>query len=866
MQKKAFYLIAKLKQRKTKMISWNKIGKPGKPKGPLEVSDVHKNGCKLKWKKPEDDGGSPIEYYEIEKLDPLTGQWIPCGRSTEPEADVTGLQEGKKYKFRVKAVNKEGESEELETDQEIVAKNPFDPPSKPNRPEATDWDKDFVDLKWTPPKSDGGLPVEKYIVQKKDKETRGWVECARVPADKNTVKVTDVEPGHEYEFRIIALNKAGESEPSDPTQTIVTKPRFLAPRIDRKNMVKQVVRSGQLLRIEADVSGEPAPDVSWFLKDVKLVTYDRIVVDNEPNRTTFIIKNAKRSDTGMYRVFAKNDSGSDQVEVEVTVLSKPGKPKGPIQVSEVTADGCKLAWQPPEDDGGQPLENYVVERMDTDTGRWVPVCSSKAPEAEVGGLIEGKEYQFRVRAVNPDGESDALETDLPTLAKNPYDVPDAPGKPEAKDWGRNHVDLKWAAPKKDGGQPITSYIIEKKDQYSSKWVKATEVMGNKPEAKVTGLTENTKYQFRIRAVNKAGQSKPSEPSDTVLAKDRFVAPKIDRTNLKNVTIKAGQPYKFDVNVTGEPAPTISWFLNKARLETKDNITVDVEANRTKLLVYTSVRANTGVYVIKAENSSGKDEASVEVTVLDKPAKPEGPLKISDIHKEGCNLKWNPPLDDGGVPLDGYLVEKMDTETGRWIPIGRCKDTKMEVANLNPGQEYKFRVSAVNAEGDSEPLEAEEAIVAKNPFDEPGAPGTPEPNDWDRHMVELKWAAPAKDGGSPITGYIIEKREKGSTRWIKAGEQRTPDCKGTVENLDEGVTYEFRVRAVNAAGPGEPSAASKPIVTKPRKRKLFVIFFYCCANCLFFMLYYVCCLCSIPFPFRFHYIFFIDFNSKRQFAK
>lgn len=100
-------------------------GRPGKPKGPLEATDVTKNGCKLKWKKPDDDGGVPIEYYEIEKLDPLTGQWIPCGKSTEPEANIGGLQEGKPYKFRVKAVNKEGESEELELDKPIIAKNPF---------------------------------------------------------------------------------------------------------------------------------------------------------------------------------------------------------------------------------------------------------------------------------------------------------------------------------------------------------------------------------------------------------------------------------------------------------------------------------------------------------------------------------------------------------------------------------------------------------------------------------------------------------------------------------------------------------------------------------------------------------------------
>lgn len=205
-------------------------------------------------------------------------------------------------------------------------------------------------------------------------------------------------------------------------------------------------------------------------------------------------------------------------------------------------------------------------------------------------------------------------------------------------------------------------------------------------------------------------------------------------------------------------------------------------------------------------------------MLDVPAKPEGPLKISDVHKEGCSLRWKEPLDDGGSPLDHYLVEKMDTETGRWVTAGKSKEPKLDLDNLVPGQEYKFRVSAVNAEGESEPLVADETIVAKNPFDEPGAPGTPEAADWDRDHVDLKWTPPLKDGGSPIIGYIIEKREEGSNRWVKAAETHGPDCKGTAEDLDEGVKYEFRVRAINAAGPGEPSDVSKPILTKPRKRK------------------------------------------------
>jgi len=99
------------------------------PQGPLEVTDVTKTSAKLKWKKPEDDGGCPIKEYEVEKMDVATGKWVRVGRVPGdrpfPELDVTGLTPGAEYKFRVTAVNDEGDSEPLVTEKATIAKNPY---------------------------------------------------------------------------------------------------------------------------------------------------------------------------------------------------------------------------------------------------------------------------------------------------------------------------------------------------------------------------------------------------------------------------------------------------------------------------------------------------------------------------------------------------------------------------------------------------------------------------------------------------------------------------------------------------------------------------------------------------------------------
>lgn len=85
-------------------------------------------------------------------------------------------------------------------------------------------------------------------------------------------------------------------------------------------------------------------------------------------------------------------------------------------------------------------------------------------------------------------------------------------------------------------------------------------------------------------------------------------------------------------------------------------------------------------------------------------------------------------------------------------------------------------------------------------------------------VDLQWAKPASDGGSPITKYIVEKKKKGAHKWAKAKEVPGDTTSATVGDLEEGEDYEFRVIAVNKGGQSEPSDASRPVTAKPRNCK------------------------------------------------
>ncbi len=64
------------------------------------------------------------------------------------------------------------------------------------------------------------------------------------------------------------------------------------------------------------------------------------------------------------------------------------------------------------------------------------------------------------------------------------------------------------------------YIIEKKDRFKPEWERAGEVPGDVTEAHIVDLIERAEYQFRVFAVNKAGNGVTSDPTGMHMVKHK----------------------------------------------------------------------------------------------------------------------------------------------------------------------------------------------------------------------------------------------------------------------------------------------------------------------------------------------------------
>ncbi|KRE96989.1 hypothetical protein ASG76_18355 [Nocardioides sp. Soil774] len=218
----------------------------------------------------------------------------------------------------------------------------------------------------------------------------------------------------------------------------------------------------------------------------------------EGSRLTLTADKDTRGVKAGFRIAVSDVSSSDpspsrtaegRIDFQVVgVPEAPGEPR-PYPLSQQVGT-VEMGWTPPKDDGGAPILHYVVREERTgDTQR----CDTN--ECIFRGLEERRSYTFRVKAVNRVGESDWSGLSKTAQADT------APGRVQnirMVDRGDGSITIAWDKPKS------TSKIID----YTISWGgnPGVAVPGNTLSFTATGLNNNEKYVFSVKAQNEVDYS------------------------------------------------------------------------------------------------------------------------------------------------------------------------------------------------------------------------------------------------------------------------------------------------------------------------------------------------------------------------
>lgn len=695
----------------------SKFSSPATPDAPgtPDATEVTGESITLSWTPPTSDGGNPIQHYILEKREKKTARFykvITKKPIIECAHKVLNLTEDMEYEFRVMAVNDAGIGSPSNISFPIKAAEPKDIPCAPSVVCVSDSTNTSISLEWTKPVDDGGMEILGYIVEMVKGEETEWKRVNEELVSETNYVVTGLQTGVEYKFRVAAINHVGRGEDKEIPEPAQAIDRLTPPQVDIDATFKQthIVKAGGSVCLGIHFRGKPIPAATWVKEEGELSSMLEIITTD--GYSSLGIENCSRYDTGKYTVNLENSSGSKAVTFMVKVMDTPGPPQA-VAFKEVSRGSVTLVWEPPVNDGGARIHHYIVERREASRRTWQQ-SGGKCTQCilKIQDLLEGVPYFFRVSAENHHGLGEPFELTEAVVATA---EPSSPKRLDVLDTTDNSVSLGWLKSEHDGGSRIQCYVIEARPKGGDKWV----VVGSTKSLTfiVEKLNKGDEYDFRVKAKNEAGYSKPKKTLAPVLVKEPHIEPAADLSEIPNqlITCRSGSTFTIDLPISGRPAPKVSWRLEEMRLKNSDRVTIKVTKDRASILVKDAMRGDGGKYYLTLENVTGTKTFAVEVNVTGRPSPPSGPIEISSITSESCVVNWEPPEDDGGTDITNYIVEKRESGSTAWQLINSSvKRTSLHVSHLTKYMQYTFRISAENLFGVSKPTESE-TIVAEHPF-------------------------------------------------------------------------------------------------------------------------------------------------------
>ncbi|MFG1767362.1 fibronectin type III domain-containing protein [Micromonospora parva] len=596
---------------------------------------------------------------------------------------------------------------------------------------------------------------------------------------------TALTNGHEYEFKVVGTNQAGEGPASNTVRATPLPPKPAAPT----NLTAKPQSDGTV-----QLSWQASTSNVWHVVYQRDVTAGQTAFTKWPlpvsTGTSALAQYLSHGHVYEFKIAATNVAGEGPATSAARVTAQVAPPAAPTDLrGGVAGEGkIELNWNAPA-----PGVYSVIYWRDVTAGQtgftrveYLTTDTSITMEY----LQQAHVYEYKVAATTIGGEGPASST-IQVTAR--YSLP-APATSLTAAAGDGKVTLGWAASPTGNVEYLVYYrdtTIGQSWQRLAYPVTARSVV-------MEYLTNGHTYQFRVAASNAGGQS---APTNTVSAKPMPPSP---------------QPPSGLIATPGDGKVSLRWTSSSTAnvwywIEMRDATAGQAWTRLKDPVDGTSIPINylnNGhgyEFRVRANNLSGDSAPSNVATAKPMPPMPQAPSGLTATAGDGkVSLRWSA----SATPYVWYLVEYRPSG-GSWrqlsYPVTTCCTFTQNL--LTNGTTYDFRVRATNLTGDSAASNVASARPMP-PFPSNASGLTATAGD---AKVELKWVA------SPTSSaqYFVELRSSGGS-W-----QRLPYaagcCSFTLNLLQNGRTYDFRVLATNVAGTASGSniASAKPMPPLPK---------------------------------------------------
>jgi flagellar motor protein MotB len=359
--------------------------------------------------------------------------------------------------------------------------------------------------------------------------------------------------------------------------------------------------------------------------------------------------------------------------------------------------------------------------------------------------------------------------------------------------GNSNVFLYWSAPTTSGSGGVTSYVVRYATSPFSSWTTASMCTGATTSCTVTGLTNDTGYEFEVAAVNTIGQGSFSVPSGVLTPSGPPGAP-----NVSGVTPSDGS-LSLAFSAASSSLPLLDYQYSL------DNGATWVSSGDTSSPLVISGLTNGTLYSVLLRGVSAAGNGASSSPATGTPSALPGAPTITTITPglDGTSLGVSfVPGYTGGSTISSYQyatsVGAGTNAFGSWTTASGTT-SPLTITGLANGTTYSVELRAMNADGAG----PSSVYVVGATLTVPNAPTISSLTPGDS-SIKVTYGAytSSNDGGSAISG--IDYSLDGGSTWVSAGTLANPF---TISSLNNGTAYNVLLRADNGVGSSTTSSSS-----------------------------------------------------------